>query len=107
MYVIPSSRIFEKKSAESFTISADFTDILASGDTLSSCTASAIDYEHGTNLSSGANKVIGSTTATVSSPTASIVVEGGTAGRDYKITLTGTTAVNADTLVFELLMRVR
>lgn len=104
--VIPSNRIFSKKSAESFSVSVDFTDLLASGDTVSSCAVSAIDYEHKTDVSSGGSKVIGSSTATVSTPSASVKVLGGTGGRDYQLSFTATTA-NSDTLVIDLLMRVR
>ena len=106
MVVIPSNRIFEKKSAESFTVAVDFTDLLAASDTVTSCTVAAIDYEHKTSVSAGASKVIGSTTATVATPNASVIVEGGTKGRDYQITFTATTT-GGDTLLIELLMRVR
>lgn len=108
--VIPESRIFEIRKSqlglEKFTASADFTDLLASGDTLASATVGAWDYEHKTNVSSGSNKVISSQTASISSPNASIALVGGTQGRDYQITFYGTTT-GGDNPIIDLLMRVR
>lgn len=106
MLIIPDSRIFTKLAAEAYTISVSFADLLAASDTVSSCAVAATDTKFETNYSTGDDKVIGSTSATVSSPTASVKVQAGVAGRDYKIRFTATTT-GGDTLIIDVLMAVR
>lgn len=105
MALITNSPI-RKTSAETFTISADFTDLLATSDTVVSCTVSCVDNETKTAYSTGADKVISSTTATVATPIASIKVLAGISGRDYLITFSATTTAS-DVLTIKGLLQVR
>lgn len=106
MNIISVNDIFTKAPSENYTVSVSFAGALASGDTLSSCVVSSEDMTFNVNYSTGAIAVIGSTTATIDSPSALVVVQGGMSGRNYKINFTATSAAG-DTLEKELLMRVR
>jgi hypothetical protein len=100
--------LVEKHIAESFAVGFDFTDLLAAGDTISSCAVSAIDQKYGVDYSTGANKVINSTTATLdgTSKIASARLIDGAAGYKYIVTFTATT-LGGDVLIGKLLLMVK
>lgn len=78
---------FTKSSNEIFPVEVDFTDSLPTGETLSTGAVSAVDLATGLTD----NTVLGSTTASISSPKASFIATGGTNGESFKIVLAVTT----------------
>lgn len=94
--------VIEKTPNEKYTITVDFEDRLPTGATVSSGTVGAIDLSNGQST----EDVIGSTTATVTTTTAAVVLQAGTANKDYKITFTVTLS-NSNILEEVIELRVR
>lgn len=79
--------VFEKYVAGDVYLALDWTSKLPSGVTLQSVAASAIRTDTGADATS---IVLGSTSPPVNGAKASVNVRAGTAGIEYKITLTST-----------------
>ena len=91
---------FLKQPSEEFTIAVDFSGDLDTGETLDSAVVTATDSA-GTDVTStivASDAVSGSTWA--------VRVRAGTAGQDYKITVTATTS-DSQVYEHEVTMRVR
>lgn len=94
---------FTKQPAEEQTRGVDFTGKLPTGVAVSSATVAATDIEAGTDVSA---TVLGSTTASVASNVASVLMKAGTDGKRYLIEFTATLD-NSDILEEDIVMLVR
>ena len=96
-----------KTAAEKFLYTFDFTNSLPDGITIAAAPASTATA---TKASDGTtdDTILVSTTMTISSPTASIQVTGGTSGETYRIacTVVGSTAASWTKVVY-LVLRVQ
>lgn len=81
------SYVFEKYVSGDVYLALDWTNKLPSGATLQSVTASAIRTDTSADATA---TVLGSTSPPVNGAKASVNVKAGTAGLEYKITLTST-----------------
>ena len=82
------SVLFVKKTTTGeFDIGVDFTDKLASGRTISSCTVGAIVLKTGANATS---TVLADGTASVVGAVATEQITGGSAGQKYRLRFTAT-----------------
>ena len=79
--------VFEKRAAEAYPLDLEWSGRLPTGKTLSSVAASAIRTDTGADATA---TVLGSTSPPVSGTKATVNVKAGTAGIEYKLTLTST-----------------
>ena len=79
--------VFEKRVAEDYSIDLEWSGRLPTGKTLSSVAASAIRTDTSADATA---TVLGSPTPPVTGTAARVRVKAGTAGLEYKITLTST-----------------
>ena len=79
--------VFEKRAAEDYSIDLEWSGRLPTGKTLSSVAASAIRTDTGVDATA---TVLGSTSPPVNGTAATVRVKAGTAGVEYKLTLTST-----------------
>lgn len=91
---------FTKQPSELFTIAIDFTDRMATGETLASAVVTAATVA---GVDATATVIVSSS---VSSPNVLVRVQAGTDGVDYKITAVATTAT-AEVYEADVVMRVR